>query len=190
MLISLLMSGCATTQLTSTSLNQGSTVTEFEYRMILDNLAMFRKDKDGLPWHLQLTSGTTQVDDSVSPSASFVWPPTSRTLGLSANRGITVNWSVTPTLNDEQLGALRGRYRHAAENTVFKKDFEEGPSPPGDRPFGEYHKWYVWPQTNHLDALIQLVLDSTHDILVAPADEKNYAPPKPAAPGVALSPRR
>ena len=100
--------GCSVTRLRDMSLDQGATVTDFEYRMTLDNLAMFRTDQGSLPWHLDLTNGTAQIDGSIAPSATYTWPPTSRMLSLSATREVTINWTLTPTLNDEQLGAPSG----------------------------------------------------------------------------------
>jgi hypothetical protein len=116
--------GCSVNRLRDLSLDQGATVTDFQYRMTLDNLAMFRTDKGSLPWHLDLTHGTAQIDGSITPSASYTWPPTSRMISLSATREITINWTLTPTLNDEQFDALRQRDVATAQDAPFSQNFE------------------------------------------------------------------
>jgi hypothetical protein len=184
------LAGCSATRLRDMSLDQGATVTDFEYRMTLDNLAMFRKEPGSLPWHLDLTNGTAQIDGSISPSATITWPPTSRVLGLSATRDVTINWTLTPTLNDEQLGALKERYSAAALDEKFNNDFEQGTQAPKDGPYGEYRGLYVWPRVGHLAALTDLVLAAEHDILIHPADEPGYKKLGAAPSGVALSPHR
>jgi hypothetical protein len=182
-------SACSTTHLRDLSLDQGMTVTDFEYRMTLDNLAMFRTEPGSLPWHLDLTNGTAQIDGSVSPSTTFTWPPTSRVLGLSASGGVTVNWTLTPTLNDEQLGALMVRYQTTAKQENFDADFEQGGNKPATGPYGIYKGLYVWPKPGHLIALTKLVLAAEHDILIHPGDEPGYRPPANSPTGVVLSPQ-
>jgi hypothetical protein len=136
--------------------------------MALDNLAMFRENPDSLPWHLKIASGTTQIADSATPSFSLTWPHIVRTLGLTATRGLTVQWSILPATDNKDLLNLQDTYQKFANvgphanMRNFEKDFAEG-GIPGGSPYGKYAAHYVWPQPGHLGALTSLVLEILTD---------------------------
>ncbi|HEY4112914.1 MAG TPA: hypothetical protein VGM17_02535 [Rhizomicrobium sp.] len=184
--VSLALASCATSELRDMSADQAATVTDFEYRMVLDNIAMFRAQPASLPWHVTLSAGTAQVDESVNPSFSYAWSPVTRTLGLSGTADVTVNWTLQPVTNDEQLGALRDAYRNAAGRD-FSQIFEEGSAAPSSGPYGHYGSEYVWPKD--FDRFVQLILALNHTILIHPADEPGFKPAVRPTPGVALTPR-
>ena len=158
--------------------------------MVLDNMAMFRKQPASIPWHLKITGGTAQIDQSVTPGLQFTWPPTARQASLSASRGITVNWNLLPVQNDEQLATLRQHYQAWTKDESFAAHFEQGSKPAGT-PFGYHDGLYVWPKAGpeHLDTLSQYVLTAIRDITLQPADEPALAPLSPV-PGPVISPRR
>jgi hypothetical protein len=182
------LGGCVTSHLRDLTVDQSETLTEFQYRMVLDNLAMFRTDSASLPWHVQLSTGTAQLDASINPSGNYTWSPVSQTLGLSATGDVTVNWTLTPVLNDEQLANIRQRYQAATKPEKFSEDFDEGDHPEGHL-YGHFGTRYVWPKPGHLDALVRLFLDITHDAYVSPTDEAGYNPAQRPQGGVALTPR-
>ena len=55
--------GCTHRQLSRSMLNQASTVMTIEYRMVLDNIAMFTYNPSVLPWAIRINDGTVQVND-------------------------------------------------------------------------------------------------------------------------------
>jgi len=183
--IAVSLGGCATSQLRDMSADQAATVTDFEYRMVLDNVAMFRTQPASLPWHVTLSGGTAQVDESINPSISYAWSPVTRTLGLSGTADFTVNWTLQPVTNDEQLGALREAYKNAAGRD-FSQIFEEGSAAPSSGPYGHYGTEYVWPKD--FDKFVLLILQLNHTILIHPSDEPGFKPAASPPPGVALTP--
>jgi hypothetical protein len=161
----LMTSACATSELQDTTVDQGGTITDLYYTMALDNLAMFRENPDSLPWHLKVASGTTQIADSASPSFNITWPHIARTLGLTASRSLTVQWSILPATDSTDLIQLKTTYQQYASvgpyshQNFFNENFSEG-SVPGGSPYGKYGSRYVWPLPGHSATLTQLVIDA------------------------------
>lgn len=164
LLFTFLISGCAATELKDQTIDQGGTITDLYYKMALDNLAMFRENPDSLPWHVKIASGTTQIADSASPSFSFSWPTIVRTLGLTASRGLTVQWSIIPATDRKDLEDLKGSYQKFANVGPnknigsFSENFGEGTAPVGNL-YGRYDSHYVWPLPGHFGHLTNLVLE-------------------------------
>jgi hypothetical protein len=159
-----LLAGCATTQLATTTLAQGDTVSDIEYRMVLANLAMFRTYRPAtlaaspLPWQLKITQGSAEVADSINPTVGATYPPpVVATPALAATRGVTVNWTFAPETDSAHLTQLRAAYFAAASDPAFAADFAEG-TKPGGKPVGRYQGLYVWPKPDHIGALTTLTL--------------------------------
>ena len=180
----ILLSGCAT-QLHDASVSQGETLTDFHYKMVLDNIAMFRVRSNSVPWHIKITGGGAQVDSSVTPSLSFEWPPIARTLGLSGSHGVTINWALTPVISPGQLKALQDRYRNETTEQNFEKNYNYGYAAPNEV-YGKYGGLYVWPKD--WEHFVSTVLAVLEDVSVAKKDETPAVPGGPAP--VMLTPLR
>ena len=80
------VSGCANVQLKHTTVNQASTLTNLQYQLVLENLAMIYANRSALPWHVNLPTGTAQVTDF--GSAAFA-------MGFGRQMGILRSYSPT-----------------------------------------------------------------------------------------------
>ena len=152
----LFLGGCAPVALKDSTVAVGNTLTDLHYRMVLDNLAMFRTDYDSLPWHLKITTGLVQINDTVGV-AYTVSQPLVRTLTLAPSQGWTESWTVVPEIDETKLRYLRHLYRSAATAKDFDTHFEQG-ARPGGAPYGNYGSTFVWVKPGRLDALTELTL--------------------------------
>ena len=73
-LILLAAGGCTNTQLRISTLNQGSTLADIQYQMVLRNLATFADNPSAMPWHISITGGRPR-----SPTPGRLTPPLSDT---------------------------------------------------------------------------------------------------------------
>jgi hypothetical protein len=107
----LCLAGCTNTQLRITTLNQGATLADLQYQMILRNLATFAANPSAIPWHLSITTGTAQVADAATAHSAFLahfpkvalnrffeWDP-----GVSGSRTIVQQWSTNPIIHADAL---------------------------------------------------------------------------------------
>ena len=114
-------SGCTNTQLRITTLNQGSTLADIQYQMVMRNLATFAANPWAIPWHMSITTGTAQVADAATAHSAFLihfphqslarffeWDP-----GVSGSRTIVEQWSTNPIVHTDALEALQLAYRRA-----------------------------------------------------------------------------
>ena len=169
----LVLAGCATRQLADTTVAQGDTISDIEYRMVLANMAMFRTYRprtladSPLPWHLKITQGSAEVADSVSPTVGASLPSAETAPGVTASRGVTVNWTFVPDTENAHLLLLRDLYFAATRDGAFEADFDEG-ARPGGAPAARYRGLWVWPRPGHIGALTNLALTVLKD---APVEE-------------------
>lgn len=104
--------GCTHVKLEQRTINQASTLSDLQYRQVLDNLAMFLCNKGALPWHLRLAGGTVQVADQgfVSVMANTIHKaqvsPT-----LTAQRTGVGQWDVDPAVDADDLELLQLAYQ-------------------------------------------------------------------------------
>jgi hypothetical protein len=176
------LSGCTASMLRETAVQQGESFTDVEYGMVLDNIAMFRVKPHSIPWFLKITGGTVQIDDSLSPSFSYTWPPASQTLSLGGSRGVTVNWNVVPIVSEGTLKAMTEHYTAIVSRTSFQDDYGVGAAPEGV-PVGHYGDVTIWPRD--MARFHDDVIDILHDASTAP---EGSAAERGAVPGVVLSP--
>lgn len=115
------MAGCTNTQLRISTLNQGSTLSDIGYQMVLRNLAAFADDPSYIPWHMSITTGTVQVADAATGHTSLVFHLPRVILdqfseidpGVSASRTIVQQWSTNPIVHTDALKLLQIAYRRA-----------------------------------------------------------------------------
>jgi hypothetical protein len=113
--------GCTNVQLRKSTLDQGSTLSDIQYQMILRNLACFAANPSAIPWHVSIISGTAQVADSGSARSNFLpqfspnrgnrwleWGP-----GVTGSRTIVEQWSTNPIVHTDALKVLQMAYRRA-----------------------------------------------------------------------------
>jgi hypothetical protein len=106
--------GCTTGRLRQRTINQGSTLPELQYQQVLDNLARFATNPAGLPWHVNLREGTTQITDSLSGGAAVdIGPPVTWFPQLFGSRTAVAQWGVSPVIDATELRLLRIAYRRA-----------------------------------------------------------------------------
>ena len=115
-------SGCTDTQLRITTINQGSTLTDLHYNMVLHNLATFAENQASIPWHLAITVGTAQVADAgtVHFTPAWLWSLTHASsyttfgTGTSNSRTIVQQWSTNPIVHADALKILQLAYQRGA----------------------------------------------------------------------------
>jgi hypothetical protein len=111
--------------LRTTTVNQGSTLADIQYQMVLRNLATFAENPWAVPWHLSVTVGASQVTDSGTGHIGFLWNVTNiHTAGLfqpnptaSASRTVVQQWSTNPIVHTDALRLLQLAYRRAYGST-------------------------------------------------------------------------
>jgi hypothetical protein len=121
LLVILTSEGCTAAQLRVTTVNQGSTLSDIQYQMVLRNLATFAENPSAVPWHLSVTLGTSQVTDSGTGHVGLLWNfprhvsdqlftfnPTA-----SASRTVVQQWSTNPIVHTDALKLLQMAYRRA-----------------------------------------------------------------------------
>ncbi len=115
--LALMQIGCTHLQLKRSTIRQASTLTELQYQLVLDNLAMFASNPEALPWHVKLKGGTIQVTDlgagafggvfGSGDAANSVLP------NLNAQRTRLGQWDVEPVVDTDELEMLQLAYQKA-----------------------------------------------------------------------------
>jgi len=128
--VGVIFAGCASVQLKQNTLAQGRTLTDMEYTMVLDNVAMFRQRPGALPWHLKFTQGSVAIQDNVGGSLNYSWGSgVSRMPGFSAQIGSVETWNVVPETNTNHLALLRKKY-------LERRQRDQSPAAMEANPFG------------------------------------------------------
>src|SRR4051812_35781271 len=120
--------GCTTGRLRQRTINQGSTLPELQYQQVLDNLARFATNPAGLPWHINLREGTTQITDSLSGGAAVdIGPPVTWFPQLFGSRTAVAQWGVSPVIDATELRLLRiaSRRAHGAPDVPSPEFLDE-----------------------------------------------------------------
>jgi hypothetical protein len=113
--------GCTSAQLRTTTVNQGSTVADVQYQMVLRNLATFAGNPWAIPWHLSITVGTSQVTDAGTGHIGLLWNFPRRVSDqlfafnptASASRTVVQQWSTNPIVHTDALKLAQMAYRRA-----------------------------------------------------------------------------
>lgn len=119
--------GCTTSRLRESTISVASTLTELQYRMVLDNLAMMSRHPQALPWGVKLDSGTVQVNDQIGAEAGLLSLTWQKVYDAVEGRAeilpqfqTTQKWDVVPVTDPKELRDLQAAYRRA-----LGKDIEE-----------------------------------------------------------------
>jgi hypothetical protein len=120
------LSGCAThLALRDDTVRASNTLTDLQYKQILDNVARFHDDPDTVPSFAVTSAGTVSILDTTGAGVSPTYSPTlpfsqqgggalpilSLLFPFSAQRAVTENWSLTPITDADNLRRLRCAYR-------------------------------------------------------------------------------
>jgi hypothetical protein len=107
-------SGCGALGLRRQAIVQGSTVADIQYQQVLDNLAAFSCNPDGLAWHIKVTGGVVQVADQGSGFlGANLGGPGALTPNLGLQRNVLNQWNVDPVIEADDLELLEIAYRKA-----------------------------------------------------------------------------
>lgn len=116
------LGGCAThAHLRDSTARTAATLTDLNYRQVLDNVARFAADPSALPAVAVVNSGTVTATDRAAYGANATYAPTlpfaqqgggalpilSLFFNPSGQRQLTENWSVTPVTDVDALRRIR-----------------------------------------------------------------------------------
>jgi len=186
LLAALILTGCRQTALRQDTLAMASTLTDLQYRMILDNIAMLSHQPDVLPWHVKLDDGNVQVEDEgrlsleVSPLTSDFDP----LAGSFVERRRTQQWGLVPVTDPRELRDLQALYRRAMGERVEEdaldeiEDVPEGWFRTGGRrevpddavSVGRYRDRYAWVEQDHARELTEFTLAALSVVRLKPGE--------------------
>jgi hypothetical protein len=114
----LLGAGCTHLKLERSTIRQAGTLTDLQYKQVLNNLAMFSCNPEALPWHVKVRGGTVQVTDAAEGEFAAEIPTggeefTKLLPRVGAQRTLLEQWDVDPTIEADELELLRLAYRKA-----------------------------------------------------------------------------
>lgn len=108
----IILVGCTHVQLRRITLNQENTLTDLQFKQVMDNLAMFVHNPGTLPYFALSSSGTSQVSDTEGPvTGGLAWSPTTGNVGVSASRQLTEGWGLAPIMDPDRLDRMRCAYQ-------------------------------------------------------------------------------
>jgi hypothetical protein len=117
--------GCTHIALQKDTVKTTDTLTELQFKQVLDNVARFHYNPDTVPSFAVTTAGTVSVQDQKTAGVSPTYSPTltfhqqgggalpilSLLFPLSCQRTVQENWSLTPITDADNLRRLRCAYR-------------------------------------------------------------------------------
>jgi hypothetical protein len=141
LMVALLVSGCASTQLNHNTLELASTADKLLQQQVLHNIEKFIDSETAIPAQITVTTGTASTTNSLSPSfsspldnavqttiAAAKSVQTTRpaaTASLGASDTWAQNWGYSPITDAFQMRRLRALYRFAVDGDAegFVKRF-------------------------------------------------------------------
>jgi len=115
-LVVLACCGCTHERLQRRTISQAGTLSDIQYRQVLDNLAMFACNPDSLAWHVRVNGGLVQIADQGS---WFLGANLGGPGNISPNLGVGTNvlhqWNVDPVIESDDLELLQLAYRKAID---------------------------------------------------------------------------
>lgn len=170
-----LIQSCTSVALKKSTVATGDTLTDLEYEMVLDNVALTRALPGALPWGLKLTQGSVALADTVTPSFNIMWSPTSRTAAIEGSRGWTESWTTVPVIDHDQVESLREVYKNAANADWIQSGI---PTELGV-PVGRYGTQIAWVRKADIGNLTDLVLTVFDRTKVLPGERAFQLPGPP-----------
>ena len=152
--VALGLAGCTSFALQKSTISTASTLTDLQYQMVLDNVAMARVHPGALPWHVKLTQGSVSISDTAEPSFNISWEPTTRTAGVTASRNWAESWTTVPVIDRDQLRSLQSVYAVAAKQSWI----HSGEPTEVDAVTGHYQGETVWVSRDDIGRLTDLTL--------------------------------
>jgi hypothetical protein len=128
LILALSLSGCSLFRLTENTIDVSSTIGEIYTRQALSNLSKYIDEPNAIPSQTDLTAGTIQTQNAVTPSMSGPLSDSVTKNGLgvvtqtvkaavnlnvNVNDGWQQNWNVAPVTEANELRNLRALYRYA-----------------------------------------------------------------------------
>jgi hypothetical protein len=151
----LALAGCASTQLNFNTLDVADTVSDLYTKQVLSNLSKFIDNQYAIPSMIDLSAGTIQTTNSVTPSVTaplghtVVRGPSAAVTSTSlAGSGLSVsaadswqqNWNVAPVNDADTLRNMQAVYRYVVWNSDIVSEYHvpqirNGSGNPIDDPF-------------------------------------------------------
>ena len=110
--------GCTSVQLKYNTLQQGQSLTDLEYEMVLDNIAMQKDSPGALPWHATITKASITINDVVTPSGAYEDRDAAEQHPQPGHFAETTwqgDWTFTPVVDPSVLTNLLAIYKKAAK---------------------------------------------------------------------------
>jgi hypothetical protein len=109
-------SGCTHLQLERSTVHQVDTISDVQYRMVLDNLAMQARNPGALPFFGLASQGQTQITDAGSTTDmammnAFLHNIWAGSYNVMASRNIQENWTFAPVTDPDKLRHMRCAYQ-------------------------------------------------------------------------------
>jgi hypothetical protein len=117
--------GCTHLQLNHSASKQAGSITDLQYRQVLDNLALFQDTPDALPHFAVVGTGGTSVNDRGEVAAELEWNPFTivrEQLGLGVSREVAEQWTLAPVINPDKLRAIRCAFQLVASGTSSDRE--------------------------------------------------------------------
>ena len=114
--VALASSGCTHLQLGRSTVRQASTITDLQYRQVLNGLAAIHANPDVLPGFAVVGTGGTSITDQAGINSELEWDVahfSRKMLGLDASREVQEQWALAPVVNPDKLRAIRCVYQIA-----------------------------------------------------------------------------
>lgn len=116
-----LTSGCTHLSLRDNTAQTATTLTDINYRMVLDNVALFSANPAAIPSFAVVNAGTVTVSDQKTGSLNPAYAPTLRLVdqaggsgpivsvlfGANGQRLVSENWSLVPVADPDNMRRLR-----------------------------------------------------------------------------------
>jgi hypothetical protein len=126
----LLLAGCQHIQLENHTLRQAGTLSDLQYKQVLDNLAMFAANADALPYFSATGTGQTNITMGANSSTTFNWDlafnmgkallwyfDKASTTGGATESSIE-QWTTASVLNPDELSLMQCAYQRTVGATA------------------------------------------------------------------------
>jgi hypothetical protein len=125
-LICAALSGCQALQLENRTVRMSRTLTDLQYRQVMDNLALLADQPSAMPFFSVAQTGKTTIQQNTQGSSTVSWDLITVAgrlfdkvlfdkggFGLQYNQQNIEEWDTTPALDPVQLILMQGLYRKA-----------------------------------------------------------------------------